>query len=85
MQYQPDYQPIRDWKERMCKEPFGLARKKKMAVAIARRFAVGWWRINTGQIEPEAVGLKVAYPSAYATRALREGRVAQIHAKEEEA
>jgi len=82
MQFQPDYGPIKEWKQRMCNEPFGVAKKKKMIVAIARRFAVDWWRINTGQIEPQAVGLKVAYPTAYATRALREGRVAKINAKE---
>lgn len=81
LQFQPDYEPIKYWKERMCNEPFGKAKKKKMTVAIARRFAVDWWRINTGQIEPEAVGLKVAYPTCYATRAMREGRVAKIYAK----
>ena len=81
LQFQPDYQPIKDWKQRMAKEPFGAAKRKKMTVAIARRFAVDWWRINTGQIQPEDVGLKVAYPSAYATRALRAGRIAKVYAK----
>ena len=81
LQFQPDYAPIKEWKQRMCNEPFGAAKKKKMIVAIARRFAVDWWRINTGQIEPEAVGLKVAYPASYATRALREGRVSKVYAK----
>ena len=71
MRFQPDYEPIKYWADRMSKEPFGAAKKKKMVVAIARRFAVDWWRINTGQIEPEAVGLKTAYPTAYSTRALR--------------
>ena len=81
LQFQPDYQPIKDWKKRMCNEPFGAAKKKKMVVAIARRFAVDWWRINTGQIQPEDVGLKVGYPTAYATRALREGRISKVYAK----
>lgn len=81
LQFQPDYDPIKYWKHRMCNEPFGAAKKKKMTVAIARRFAVDWWRINTGQIEAEDVGLKVAYPTSYATRAMREGRVAKIYAK----
>jgi transposase len=71
LQFQPDYEPIKNWKQRMSSEPFAVAKKKKMIVAVARRFAVDWWRINTGQIQPEAVGLKVAYPTAYATRALR--------------
>ncbi len=81
LQFQPDYQPIKHWRERMAREPFGPARKKKMIVAIARRFAVDWWRINTGRIQPEDVGLKVAFPSAYATRALREGRISKVYAK----
>ena len=31
--FQPDYRPIVRWKERMRSEPFGPAKKKKMAVA----------------------------------------------------
>jgi transposase len=81
LQFQPDYEPIKNWKQRMSSEPFAVAKKKKMIVAVARRFAVDWWRINTGQIQPEAVGLKVAYPTAYATRALREGRTSKVYAK----
>jgi len=50
-----------------------------MVVAIARRFAVDWWRINTGRMRPEDVGLRVDYPTAYATRALREGRIVKHH------
>lgn len=46
-----------------------------MAVAIARRFAVDWWRIRTGRADPSDLGLKMALPSAYAARALREGRM----------
>lgn len=64
-QYQPDYQPIKHWRARMANEPFGKAKKKKMAVAIARRFAVDWWRIRTGRIRPEDVGLTIDYPCAY--------------------
>lgn len=81
LQFQPDYEPIKHWKERIAREPFGAAKKKKMIVAIARRFAVDWWRINTGQIEPEAVGLRTAYPTDYATAALRAGRISKVYAK----
>ena len=51
-----------------------------MAVAIAREFAVDWWRIQTGAIKPEDVGLKVAHPTSYAARAALEGRVSKIYA-----
>ena len=80
LQFQKNYKPIQYWKERMCKEPFGASKKKRMIVAIARRFAIDWWRINTGQMQPEEVGLEVNYPSAYATRALREGRTSKVYA-----
>lgn len=58
--FQPDYAPIRHWKTRMAE---GGANKKKMAVAIARRFAIDWWAIQTGQLNPEKVGLKMALPT----------------------
>ena len=76
--FQPQYRPIVRWRERMEKEPFGPARKKRMAVAIARESAVDWWRIQTGAIQPEDVGLKVAYPASYAAKAAREGRVSEV-------
>ena len=78
--FQPDYQPILYWKERMQNEPFNAAKKKKMAVAIARQFAVDWWRIQTGRMSAETVGLRLAYPTAYSTRALREGRISKVYA-----
>ena len=78
--FQPDYQPILYWKERMMNEPFTAAKKKKMAVAIARQFAVDWWRIQTGRMSAETVGLRLAYPTAYSTRALRQGRISKVYA-----
>ena len=80
IQFQPDYKPVLHWNKRKASEPFGAAKKKKMAVAIARQFAVDWWRIQTGRIEPEDVGLRIEFPSAYSTRALREGRVSKVYA-----
>jgi len=79
--FQPDYKPIKDWRERIAREgKLSPARKKKMAVAIARRFAVDWWRIKTGRADPEELGLKMALPSAYAARAFREGRISKCYA-----
>ncbi|NQY32208.1 MAG: hypothetical protein HRT56_03435, partial [Coraliomargarita sp.] len=68
---------VKKWQQKLAEKPKGKASKKKMIVAIAREFAVDWWRINTGQIQPEDVGLRVDYPTAYATRAVREGRIAK--------
>jgi len=78
--FQPDYQPILYWKERMLNEPFTAAKKKKMAVAIARQFAVDWRRTQTGRMTAETVGLRLAYPTAYSTRALRQGRISKVYA-----
>lgn len=79
-QFQPDYQPILYWKERMLAEPFSAAKKKKMAVAIPRQFTVDWWRIQTGRMSADTVGLRLNYPTAYSTRALREGRISRVYA-----
>lgn len=78
--FQPDYQPIVYWKERMQNEPFNAARKKKMAVAVARRFAVDWWRMQTGRMSADTVGLRLNYPASYAAKALREGRISEVRA-----
>jgi len=80
LQFQSDYQPVKDYKEKFAGNSGGKASKKKMIVAVARRFAVDWWRINTGQIQPEDVGLRVDYPSSYVTKALREGRTVKHYA-----
>ena len=77
LQFQKEYEPVKKWQQKLVEKPKGKAGKKKMVVAIAREFAVDWWRINTKQIRPEDVGLRVDYPTAYATRALREGRTVQ--------
>ena len=78
--FQPNYKPILKWKEKLRDGIPTSAKKKKMAVAIAREFAVDWWRIQTGVIKPEDVGLKVGYPTSYAARAALEGRVSKIYA-----
>jgi len=54
--------------------------KKKIAVAIARQFMIDWWRIQTGRMKPESVGLQVSFPASCAARALREGRISKTYA-----
>lgn len=61
--FQPNYKPILKWKQRFAKEPFTAARKKKMAVAIAREFAVDWWRMQTGRATPDNLGLTTGLPA----------------------
>lgn len=78
--FQPDYHAIQKWKHRMADQSkLSAAMKKKIAVAIAREFMVDWWRIQTGRMKPEVVGLQMSYPAAYAVRALREGRISKVY------
>ena len=79
--FQPNYRPIVYWKERMAgMKKLTSTMKKKIAVAIARQFMIDWWRIQTGRMKPEAVGLQVSFPAAYAARAMREGRISKTYA-----
>lgn len=79
--FQPDYQPILKWKKRISEGTnLTSSAKKKIAVAIARQFMIDWWRIQTGRIKPEDVGLQVSFPASYAAQSLRDGRINQIYA-----
>jgi hypothetical protein len=39
------------------------SRAKQIAVALARRFLVDWWRLRTGRVTAAALGLKFAPPA----------------------
>lgn len=56
--YQPDYLRVKKWRSRM--RVAGPARRKQIIVAIARRFAVDWWRIRTGKVKAQDLGLIAA-------------------------
>jgi len=59
--YQPDYKPLQRWKSVF--EPnakCGKALRKKAVVALGRRLAVDLWRIKTGRVKAEDLGLKLA-------------------------
>jgi transposase len=56
--YQPDYKPLARWKWVFDpRKKASAAMKKKAAVALARRLAVDLWRLRTGRVRPEDVGL----------------------------
>lgn len=57
--YQPDYYAIKKWERHLCDLKLTKARKKKIIVALARQFAVDWWRIQTGRLEAKALGLQL--------------------------
>jgi len=55
--FQPNYRLVRKWRLALCKTRSSGARRKQIIVALARQFAVDWWRIRTGRTTPEALGL----------------------------
>ena len=57
--FQPDYRPIKRWRDILLNPLAPRARRKQLMVAVARHFAVDWWRIRTGRCAPEKLGLKL--------------------------
>jgi transposase len=60
VRFQPNYRAVRKWTHRLRKGQLttGAARKKAI-VALARQLAVDLWRIRTGRLTPEQLGLKI--------------------------
>jgi transposase len=60
VRFQPNYRATRKWKARLRKGQLttGAARKKAI-VALARQLAVDLWRVRTGRLSAEALGLKI--------------------------
>ena len=53
--FQPLYPPIVQWREALCGT--NKARKKKAAVAVARRLLIDIWKMRTGRTTAQALGL----------------------------
>jgi transposase len=60
VRFQPHYCAVRKWKERLRKGRLttGAARKKAI-VDLARQLAVDLWRIRTGRLSAEQLGLEI--------------------------
>jgi len=54
--FQPNYCRLKRW--RAVLEGGSRAMRKKAVVALARQLAVDLWRIKTGRVRPEALGLE---------------------------
>ena len=50
------------WRPRLLDKKTAPARRKKIIVAMARGFAVDWWRVRTGRCRADALGLKLKAP-----------------------
>ncbi len=56
LRYQPDYWLIKKWKPRLEDLHTTRGRRKQIITAIARGFAIDWWRWRTGQTTPDKLG-----------------------------
>ncbi len=57
--FQPEYFRLKRWKQ-VFENPGARAMRKKAAVALARQLAVDLWRIKTGRVKAQDLGLKLA-------------------------
>jgi transposase len=57
--FQPDYRAVKKWGAAMLDPKSGKPRRKKLIIALARTFAVDWWRIRTGRCTAAELGLKL--------------------------
>jgi transposase len=58
VRFQPNYKPVLKWRAILATGALATgAARKKAIVAVARQLAVDLWRIKTGRLHPEELGL----------------------------
>lgn len=58
VRFQPEYKAVVKWRQTLAKGALATgAARKKAIVAVARQLAVDLWRIRTGRVRPERLGL----------------------------
>ena len=58
VRFQPNYKPVVKWRQTLSKGALATgAARKKAIVAVARQLAVDLWRIRTGRVQAEQLGL----------------------------
>jgi transposase len=57
--FQPDYRAVKKWGPALLDPKGGKPRRKKLIIALARTFAVDWWRVCTGRCQAADLGLKL--------------------------
>ena len=59
VRFQPNYRPVRKWRAILAQGALATgAARKKAIVAVARQLAVDLWRVRTGRLNAETLGLK---------------------------
>jgi transposase len=61
--FQPEYRVVKKWRPELLNPKTTRPRRKKIIVAMARAFAVDWWRVRTGRCKALDLGLKVQAPT----------------------
>ncbi len=61
--FQPEYRVVKKWRPELLNPKTSRPRRKKIIVAMARTFAVDWWRVRTHRCKAEDLGLKLQAPS----------------------
>jgi transposase len=60
VRFQPEYKPVVKWRQVLAKGALATgAARKKAIVAVARQLAVDLWRLRTGRLSPEQLGLSI--------------------------
>jgi transposase len=60
VRFQPNYKPVVKWRQILAKGTLATgAARKKAIVAVARQLAVDLWRIKTGRLTAQQLGLKI--------------------------
>jgi transposase len=60
VRFQPNYRPVAKWRRVLAKGALATgAARKKAIVAVARQLAVDLWRIRTGRLRAEQLGLSI--------------------------
>ena len=60
VRFQPNYKPVVKWRQILAKGALATgAARKKAIVAVARQLAVDLWRIRTGRLTAEELGLTI--------------------------
>jgi transposase len=54
---QPNYGPVKKWRPLLVDPKATSSRRKKIIVAMARQFAVDWWRIRTDRVTMDSLGM----------------------------
>jgi transposase len=60
VRFQPNYKPVKKWRRVLAKGALATgAARKKAIVAVARQLAVDLWRIRTGRLSTDQLGLTI--------------------------